>query len=220
MEARCDDADQLARCAFHLGNRHTPVEVRDGALRFAADDVLAGMLRGLGATRRARSRAPFEPEAGAYAAGHHHHSGEAKHTRHHPRHDRTHADESVMRDPLALVRLLQLASPALPIGAYSYSQGLEWCVEAGERSTMPRPRRRGSAICSRSAGARRSAGAVAACARCARAAIGTPSRAGTRGSARRARRRSCWPRRCRWAAALARLLADLDVARRPLRATH
>ncbi|MEO8753744.1 MAG: urease accessory protein UreF [Casimicrobiaceae bacterium] len=36
-----------------------------------------------------------------------------------------------MRDPLALVRLLQLASPALPIGAYSYSQGLEWCVEAG-----------------------------------------------------------------------------------------
>jgi urease accessory protein len=36
-----------------------------------------------------------------------------------------------MRDPLALVRLLQLASPTLPIGAYSYSQGIEWCVEAG-----------------------------------------------------------------------------------------
>ena len=32
---------------------------------------------------------------------------------------------------LALVRLLQLASPALPIGAYSYSQGLEWVVEEG-----------------------------------------------------------------------------------------
>ncbi len=32
---------------------------------------------------------------------------------------------------MALVRLLQLASPALPIGAYSYSQGLEWAVEAG-----------------------------------------------------------------------------------------
>jgi urease accessory protein len=37
----------------------------------------------------------------------------------------------MMRDPLALVRLLQLASPTLPIGAYSYSQGLEWCVESG-----------------------------------------------------------------------------------------
>jgi len=35
-------------------------------------------------------------------------------------------------DPgIALVRLLQLASPALPIGAYSYSQGLEWVVDAG-----------------------------------------------------------------------------------------
>ncbi|MDP2792481.1 MAG: urease accessory protein UreF [Sulfurisoma sp.] len=32
---------------------------------------------------------------------------------------------------LPLVRLLQLASPALPVGAYTYSQGLEWAVEAG-----------------------------------------------------------------------------------------
>lgn len=36
-----------------------------------------------------------------------------------------------MMTSLALVRLLQLASPALPIGAYSYSQGLEWAVESG-----------------------------------------------------------------------------------------
>src|ERR1035437_1438265 len=34
-------------------------------------------------------------------------------------------------DTLALVRLLQLASPALPVGAYTYSQGLEWAVESG-----------------------------------------------------------------------------------------
>lgn len=32
---------------------------------------------------------------------------------------------------LALARLLQLASPALPVGAYTYSQGLEWAVESG-----------------------------------------------------------------------------------------
>lgn len=32
---------------------------------------------------------------------------------------------------LALVRLLQLASPTLPVGAYTYSQGLEWAVESG-----------------------------------------------------------------------------------------
>jgi urease accessory protein UreF len=36
-----------------------------------------------------------------------------------------------MNDNLqALVRLLQLASPALPVGAYSYSQGLEWAIDA------------------------------------------------------------------------------------------
>lgn len=31
----------------------------------------------------------------------------------------------------ALIRLLQLTSPALPVGAYTYSQGLEWAAEAG-----------------------------------------------------------------------------------------
>lgn len=34
-------------------------------------------------------------------------------------------------NPLALARLLRLASPALPVGAFSYSQGLEWAVETG-----------------------------------------------------------------------------------------
>ena len=77
MEVRCDDGAGLARCAFHLGNRHTPVEVRADALRFARDDVLAVMLRGLGA-RVELLEAPFEPEAGAYAGGHHH-SSDAKH---------------------------------------------------------------------------------------------------------------------------------------------
>jgi urease accessory protein len=37
-----------------------------------------------------------------------------------------------MANQLALSRLLQLASPMLPVGAYSYSQGLEWAIECGE----------------------------------------------------------------------------------------
>ena len=78
MEVRAADASALARAAYHLGNRHTPVQVGDGWLRFAADRVLGDMLIGLGVTVTAL-RAPFEPEAGAYAAAHHHHSGEAKH---------------------------------------------------------------------------------------------------------------------------------------------
>ncbi len=78
IEVRCAGSEALARAAYHLGNRHTPVQVGAGWLRLAADDVLAGMLRGLGATVTP-IRAAFEPEAGAYAAGHHAHSGEAKH---------------------------------------------------------------------------------------------------------------------------------------------
>ena len=83
LEVRCADADALARAAYHLGNRHTPVQVGAGWLRLAADDVLAGMLRGLGATVTT-VRAPFEPEAGAYAAGHHAHSSGSEARGNHP----------------------------------------------------------------------------------------------------------------------------------------
>lgn len=41
------------------------------------------------------------------------------------------ARPSLESNLLPLVRLLQLASPALPIGAYSYSQGLEWMIDCG-----------------------------------------------------------------------------------------
>lgn len=71
MQATLADAHALARAAFHLGNRHVPVEIGPGWLRFEADHVLRGMLEGLGAQVVAL-RAPFEPEAGAYAAGHQH----------------------------------------------------------------------------------------------------------------------------------------------------
>jgi urease accessory protein len=78
MEVRTSDAGALARAAYHLGNRHCPVEIREGVVRFPADHVLAEMLLGIGLAVTSIS-APFEPEAGAYAAGHHHHSSEAKH---------------------------------------------------------------------------------------------------------------------------------------------
>jgi urease accessory protein len=41
-----------------------------------------------------------------------------------------------MPSKLALSRLLQLASPMLPVGAYSYSQGLEWAIECGDVSDL------------------------------------------------------------------------------------
>ena len=78
MEVSSGDAHALARAAYHLGNRHCPVEIGEGALRFPADHVLAEMLTGMGLAVTSIS-APFEPEAGAYAAGHHPHSSEARH---------------------------------------------------------------------------------------------------------------------------------------------
>ena len=71
IEARCATAFELARAAYHLGNRHVAVQVGPGWLRIQADHVLETMLSGLGCEIAALS-APFEPEAGAYAHGHHH----------------------------------------------------------------------------------------------------------------------------------------------------
>jgi urease accessory protein len=70
---RCDDPWRLARAAYHLGNRHVPVLIGAGWLRFRHDHVLDDMLRGQGFDV-AVENAPFEPEGGAYGGGHHHHS--------------------------------------------------------------------------------------------------------------------------------------------------
>jgi urease accessory protein len=81
---------ELAKVAYHLGNRHVPVEVGEGFLRIAEDHVLEGMLKKLGA-RVSRLEAPFEPEAGAYAGGHAHDGEhEAKIHDHHHDHDHDH----------------------------------------------------------------------------------------------------------------------------------
>ena len=66
------DAVALVRIAWHLGNRHLPVQLLRNAVRIRADHVIAEMVTGLGGTAEARE-APFDPEPGAYAgAGHHH----------------------------------------------------------------------------------------------------------------------------------------------------
>jgi len=72
LHVTCGSPAALARAAYHLGNRHVPVQVGEGYLRLAADHVLEAMLKGLGATVTPIN-APFEPEAGAYASGGHHH---------------------------------------------------------------------------------------------------------------------------------------------------
>jgi urease accessory protein len=98
----------LLRAAYHLGNRHVPLELQPALLQFEPDPVLADMLR-----RQhlivTEAQAAFEPEGGAYGegAGHgHHHHGHDDHHGH--EHDHAHdrhgeaAAPAPVRKPLAI----------------------------------------------------------------------------------------------------------------------
>lgn len=65
----------FARACYHLGNRHIPLQITSQCVLYQHDHVLDDMLRQLGLHVSSDQR-PFEPEAGAYAGGrHHHHAG-------------------------------------------------------------------------------------------------------------------------------------------------
>jgi urease accessory protein len=75
MEIAAPNAHALARLAWHIGNRHTEMQIVGDRLRIRRDHVLEKMLRGLGATLTYVD-AVFDPEHGAYAQdGHGHGSG-------------------------------------------------------------------------------------------------------------------------------------------------
>jgi urease accessory protein len=66
----CADSETLVRIAWHIGNRHAPLQILPAArLRIQDDHVLIAMVEGLGG-RTLRRQAPFHPEGGAYATGH------------------------------------------------------------------------------------------------------------------------------------------------------
>jgi urease accessory protein len=68
----------LTRAAYHLGNRHIPVQIGRGWLAYEHDHVLDDMVRDLGLSVETRT-APFEPEAGGYR----HAGADASHGRSH-----------------------------------------------------------------------------------------------------------------------------------------
>lgn len=72
-DVSCPHVDDLLRIAWHIGNRHAPMQLlADGALRIQDDHVLVDMVLRLGGSV-ARRRAPFHAEGGAYAGEGHHH---------------------------------------------------------------------------------------------------------------------------------------------------
>ena len=71
VEISASTAQNLARVAWHIGNRHTEVQIVGDKLRIRRDHVLEEMLLGLGASLSYLD-APFDPETGAY--DHHEHA--------------------------------------------------------------------------------------------------------------------------------------------------
>jgi len=93
IEVRGRDLIHLARIAWHLGDRHVPVQILGNRLRLRRDEAIEGLLVGLGA-RLTPIEAPFDPEGGAYApAAHHHHGHDHHQSGHdHATHDHHHDD--------------------------------------------------------------------------------------------------------------------------------
>jgi urease accessory protein len=86
----------LTRAAYHLGNRHVPIELKSDHLKIEPDHVLAEMLRAMHLIVRADTLA-FEPEGGAYSAqghahGHSHSHGHAHGADHGHGHGHDHGD--------------------------------------------------------------------------------------------------------------------------------
>ncbi len=88
----------LLRAAYHLGNRHVPLEVKPAFLQLEPDHVLADLMRRMG-LRVEAGIAPFEPESGAYDStdaqgnGHRHAGGHGHGHGHDHDHDHDHSHE-------------------------------------------------------------------------------------------------------------------------------
>ncbi len=89
----------LTRAAYHLGNRHVPIELQPDHLKIEPDHVLADMLRAMHMTV-VQVQEAFEPEGGAYGGhGHSHgHSHEHSHSHSHSHGDGHHHDHGHTHD--------------------------------------------------------------------------------------------------------------------------
>jgi urease accessory protein len=96
IEVRSKDVSALSRLAWHLGDRHVPVQILPNRIRVRREPAIEALLGSLGATPVPLD-APFEPEGGAYQAhahahehDHAHHRGH-DHDHHHDHHDHAHS---------------------------------------------------------------------------------------------------------------------------------
>ena len=86
-EIRIGEPRDLARIAWHLGNRHLSAQIEEERILILRDHVIRAMLEGLGATVR-EVEEPFQPARGAYHAhGGHSHGHDHGHGHGHHHHD-------------------------------------------------------------------------------------------------------------------------------------
>jgi urease accessory protein len=96
IEVRGNDLTHLARLAWHLGDRHVPVQVLANRLRMRRNAALEALLGSLGG-RLTAIEAPFDPEGGAYATQAAHHAHDHDHCGHDHSHDHHHPRGSARR---------------------------------------------------------------------------------------------------------------------------
>jgi len=89
IEARAADVAALSRLAWHLGDRHVPVQVLPNRIRARRGAAIEALLKSLGA-KVAIIEAPFEPEGGAYASSHGHGHAHHDHDHAHDHHGHSH----------------------------------------------------------------------------------------------------------------------------------
>ncbi len=93
------NARELARAAYHLGNRHVPLEIGSGFVAYLHDHVLDDMVHRLG-MHVTVATAPFNPEPGAYGHSHESHSHPHSHDHSHPKaQDPSHESDSAHPPP-------------------------------------------------------------------------------------------------------------------------
>ena len=127
------------RLAWHIGNRHTDAQFTDKAFRIRRDHVLEEMVKGLGASddggrgavRSRARRAAWRPSSRSWRVR----AGNAPHPPSPRKRGEVSESCAEARDASgtsALYRLMAWLSPAYPVGAFSYSSGIEWAVESGD----------------------------------------------------------------------------------------
>ena len=103
----------LTRAAYHLGNRHVPIELKPDHLKIEPDHVLADLLRAMHLTVQEATEA-FEPEGGAYSSsGHTAHSHGHAHTDH--AHEHSHAAPEPKLEAAPKPKLSSIPIAAAPV---------------------------------------------------------------------------------------------------------